>query len=92
MKSLYFLLLYHFDSLVQVSQTHGLVYSHYTSNRKFCLMVCQQMGYPQPIQGADNSSISFSLIMLIIELMVGVPKVTGTQDPKLVESGMTRAT
>ena len=30
--------------------------------------------------------------MLVIQLMVGVPRVTGIQDPKPVESGMARAT
>ena len=28
--------------------------------------------------------------MLMIQLMVNVPRVTGTHDPKAVESGMTR--
>ena len=41
---------------------------------------------------ADNSSISLSLITFMIQLMAGVPRVTGTHDPKAVESGMTRAT
>ena len=45
-----------------------------------------------PHKEADNSSILLSLIMFMIQLMVGVLKVTSTQDPKLVESGMTRAT
>ena len=45
-----------------------------------------------PFKEADNSSISLSLITLMIWLMVGVPRVTGTWDPNVVESGMTRAT
>ena len=45
-----------------------------------------------PFKEADNSSTSLSLIMFISQLMVSVPRVTGTHDPKAVESGMTRAT
>ena len=45
-----------------------------------------------PFMEADNSSISYSLIMLMIQLIVSVPSVTGTQDPKMVESVMIRAT
>ena len=45
-----------------------------------------------PFKETINSSISLSLITLMIQLMVGVPRVTGTQDPKPVESSMTRAT
>ena len=45
-----------------------------------------------PFKEADNSCISLSLITLMILLMVGVPSITGTQDPKVVESGSTRAT
>ena len=45
-----------------------------------------------PFKEVDNSSISLSLITFMIQLMVGVPRVTATWDPKLVESGMTRAT
>ena len=40
----------------------------------------------------NNSSISLSLIMFMIQLMVSVPRMTGTQDLKSVQSGMTRAT
>ena len=32
-KPLYFLFLYHFDSLVQDGQTHGLVHNDFTCNR-----------------------------------------------------------
>ena len=45
-----------------------------------------------PFSEADNSSISLSLITFTIQLMVSVPRVTGTLDPKTVESGMIRAT
>ena len=45
-----------------------------------------------PLKEAKNSSISHSLITLMIQLMVGVHRVASTQDPKAVESGMTRAT
>ena len=45
-----------------------------------------------PFKEADSSSILLSLITFMIQLMVCVPRVTGTQDPNLVESGMTRAT
>ena len=45
-----------------------------------------------PFSETDSSSISLSLIMFMIQLMVGVPRVTGTLDPKAVESGMTRGT
>ena len=38
----------------------------------------------------NNSSISLSLITLMIQLMLGVPRVTGTWDPKPVESSKTR--
>ena len=41
---------------------------------------------------ANNSSISLSLITFMIQLMVGVPRVTSLHDPKAVESGTTRAT
>ena len=46
---------------------------------------------PDPFKEASNSSISLSLIMFMIQLMVSVPRVTGIQNPKRVESGMTRA-
>ena len=45
-----------------------------------------------PFKETDNSSIKLSLMMLLIQLMVGVPTVTGIWDPKPVESGTTRAT
>ena len=38
-----------------------------------------------PFSKRDNSSISLSLMMFMIQLMVGVPRVTGTLDPKAVE-------
>ena len=44
-----------------------------------------------PFKETDNSSILLSLITLMIWLMVGVPRVTGTWDPMAVESDMTRA-
>ena len=50
--SIYFFLLYSFDSFIQVSQIHGLVCSCFTSNRKFCLIACRQVGYSWPIQGS----------------------------------------
>ena len=85
--------LYHFNSLIPVSWIHGLVCSHFTSNGKFCLMAWQQAGYPYALlKEAHSSSISLHLIKFMIQLMVGVPRVTDTWDPKLVESGMTRAT
>ena len=37
----------------------------------------------------DNSSILLSLIRCMIQLMVSVPSVTGTLDPKSVGSGIT---
>ena len=40
-----------------------------------------------PFREKNNSLISLSLITLMILLMVGVLRVTGTQDPKPVESG-----
>ena len=40
-----------------------------------------------PFKEADRSLISLSLITLMIQLMVGVPRVTGTWDPKTAESG-----
>ena len=45
-----------------------------------------------PFSETDNSSISLSLMMLMIQLMVGVPRVMGTLDPKAVKSVMTRPT
>ena len=45
-----------------------------------------------PLKETDNKSISLSLITLMIQLMVGVPRVTSTWDPKTVESDTTRAT
>ena len=45
-----------------------------------------------PFSETDNSSISLSLMMFTIQLMVGVPRVTGTLDPKAVKSGITRTT
>ena len=45
-----------------------------------------------PFKEADNSSILLSLITFMIQLMVGVPRVTNTQDPKLPETGIARAT
>ena len=43
-KSLYYLFLYHFDSLIQVGQIHSLVCSHFTSSGKFCLTACDTIG------------------------------------------------
>ena len=37
-----------------------------------------------PFKETDNSSILLSLITLMICLMVGVPRVTGTWDPQMV--------
>ena len=45
-----------------------------------------------PFKEANNSSIFLSLIMFMIQWIVSVPRVTGTWDPKAVESGMTGAT
>ena len=45
-----------------------------------------------PLSKTYCSSISLSLMMFMIRLMVGVPRVTNTFDPKAVKSGMTRAT
>ena len=45
-----------------------------------------------PFSETDSSSISLSLITFMIQLIVHVPRVTRTLDPKAVESGMTRAT
>ena len=53
-KSIYFVPLYCFDSFIQVSQIHGLICSHFTSNGKFCSTACQQAGYPWPIQGSQQ--------------------------------------
>ena len=69
-KSIYFLLLYHFDSLIQVSQTHGFVCNHFTSNRKFCPMACQQVAYSQAIQGSQQL-IYFTLFDHNFDLLDG---------------------
>ena len=69
-KKLYFFFLYHFDSLVQVDQTHGLVHSHFTSNEKFCLMACQQVEHSWPIQGIWQL-IDFTLFDHIYDLIYG---------------------
>ena len=45
-----------------------------------------------PFSETDNSSILLSLMTFMIQLMVGVPRMTGTLDPKVAKSGMTRAT
>ena len=45
-----------------------------------------------PFKETDNTLISLALITLIIHLMMGVPRLTSTQDPETVESDMTRAT
>ena len=45
-----------------------------------------------PFKEANNPSDTLSLITLMIQLMVTVPRVTSTQDLKMVESGMTRTT
>ena len=45
-----------------------------------------------PFCETDSLSISLSLMMFIIQLMVGVPRVTRTLDAKAVKSGMTKAT
>ena len=45
-----------------------------------------------PFREADNSSISLSLITLMIQLMVAVPRVAGAWDPIMVESGTTKVT
>ena len=45
-----------------------------------------------PLSETDSSSISPSFMMFMIQLMVGVPSVTGTLYPKVVKSGMTRTT
>ena len=51
-KSLYFLFLYHYDSLIQVVLSHTLVCSCFTSNGKFCSMACKQVGYSHPSTGS----------------------------------------
>ena len=45
-----------------------------------------------PFSATDSSSILLSLITFMIQLIVGVPRVTRTLNAKVVESGMTRAT
>ena len=45
-----------------------------------------------PFKEANNSFISLSLFTLMILLMVSVPRVTNTQDPKMAEFDTTRAT
>ena len=45
-----------------------------------------------PFTETDISSISLSFITFMIQLVVGVPRVTRTLDQKVVESGMARAT
>ena len=47
-------------------------------------------GICNPFSETDSSSVSLSLIMFTIQLMVGVPRVTETFNPKAVK--MTRAT
>ena len=69
-KSLYFLVLYHFDSLVEVRQAHDLVHSHSTSDRKFCSTACQQEGHSQPIQGSQWL-IFFTLLDHVHDLIDG---------------------
>ena len=64
------------------------------SNQKSCSLTSQQSGYPcDPFRETQQlASISISLIMLMIQLMVGIPRVTCTQDLNPVESSTTRAT
>ena len=45
-----------------------------------------------PFSETDNSSMSLYLITFMIQLIVGVSRVTGTLDPKAVKCGMIRAT
>ena len=91
-KSVYLLPLCHFDCLCQIGWIHCLVCGSFPLNQKTCSPTCQQSCYPQSIQG-NNQLINFpSLITLMIWFMAGVTRVTGTWDPKTVESGMTRAT
>ena len=45
-----------------------------------------------PFRETNGQLISLSLIMLMIQLMVGVPRVTSTQSLNPVESGTTMAT
>ena len=45
-----------------------------------------------PFSETDNSSILLSLMTFTIQLMVGVPRMTGTLDLKGVKSGMRRNT
>ena len=90
-KSIHLFPLCHFYHPIQVSQIHCLVCRSFPLNRKSCSLTSQQSGYPWSIQRNQQLIILPSSIILMIWLIVGVPRVTSTQDPKPVQSGMTRA-
>ena len=52
----------------------------------------KRWGILDPLSETDSSSISLSLMTFMIQLMVGVSRVTSTLDPKAVKSGTTSAT
>ena len=91
-KSIYLLFLYYFDSHIQVGQTQGFICSHLTPNRELCLMAHQQVGYSWPIQWSWQP-IYLTLFHHVYDSIYGqCARVTSTQDPKSVGSGITRAT
>ena len=91
-RSIYLLLLGHFDFLIQISQIHCLICGRSLWIKSHACWHANNCAILDQFKETDNSLILLSLITLMMQLMVGVPRVTGTWDPKLVESAMTRAT
>ena len=91
-KSIHFFLLGWFDHLLQVGWIHSLVCDHLLLNQSSACWQANNGAILDPFRETNSSLISLSLITLMMQLMVGVSKVTGTWDLNQVESGMTRAT
>ena len=70
-----------FDKKASISSFFIILTASFKSNRP---MVANKQDTLDPFKEADNSSISLSLISFMIQLLVGVPRVTGTCDPKAV--------
>ena len=78
------------DCLVQISQIHYLICGSFSLNQRSCLPTCQQWGYPWCIQRNQKThQFHFPWSHWWPDWWWGVPRVTGTQDPKPVESGIT---
>ena len=91
-KSIYFLSLHCFYSFIQITWIGDLTFSCVVLKKSSAQCLASKWEFLIPFSETDISSISLFLIMFMIHLRVGVPRVTGTLDLKEVKSRMTRTT